>query len=182
EKIQETIEKIEVPYSIPTNWQWLKMQQLNELIMGQSPKGNAVTEFETSNSIEFHQGKSDFTSDILGRSSKYTTQVTKFVSAPSIVMSVRAPVGDVNLLNHNIVIGRGLAAITPYRPMSRNFEYLYLKTLKLDLERKATGSTFKAITGQILQNTLVLLPPLEEQERIVTQVEKFYSQIAQLPR
>ena len=150
--------------------------------MGQSPKGAAVTEFETSDSIEFHQGKSDFTTDILGHSSKYTTQVTKLVSAPSIVMSVRAPVGDVNLLNHDIVIGRGLAAITPYKPMSRNFEYLYLKTLKPSLERKATGSTFKAITGQVLQNMLVLLPPLKEQERIVTQVEKFYFQIAQLPR
>ncbi len=139
--------------------------------MGQSPKGtNVHNEFKI-NSIEFHQGKTYFSKFMLKESNKWTTQITKCITPPSIIMSVRAPVGNVNMLiGRNIVIGRGLASIKPYLSNIYLF-YYFLSIMKNQLEQKSTGTTFKAINNNTLQNILLSLPPLEEQKRIVYKIQ-----------
>ncbi|MDT2945350.1 restriction endonuclease subunit S [Lactococcus lactis] len=180
EKSGKFINLLEVPFTIPNKWSWQTITNVSAVQMGQSPKGSYVYDCMVDNSVEFHQGKSNFGINVLEHSGKYTTHITKFISAPSIVMSVRAPVGDVNILSHDIVIGRGIAGITPYSPLYLKYEYLFLKTQKSVLEAHATGSTFKAISSQTLNDALIPIPPINEQIRIVSQVEKFYSCIVRL--
>ena len=107
--------------------------------------------------LNFIKGKVTLEKRFLNPSGKYTSQITKEIEIPSIVMSVRAPVGDVNLTRKTIVIGRGLAAIQPY---GYSLEYLYhfLLTQKSILEQQATGTTFKAIGGEVLRNLPIALP------------------------
>jgi type I restriction enzyme S subunit len=147
--------------------------------MGQSPKGYEVSSEKSNESFEFHQGKADFGDFELLFSNKWTMQINKLVEAPAVVMSVRAPVGDVNFLTgRNIVIGRGLASIQPYIS-SQQFFYYLLSTKKNVLESKATGTTFKAINNKTLQELIVSLPPINEQNRIVSSIEKMNLQLHQ---
>jgi type I restriction enzyme S subunit len=166
--------------NIPETWQLTTLGEVAQVVMGQSPKGYTVSEYAKKDAAEFHQGKSYFGVEVLEPSPKFTTQLKKIVSSPSILMSVRAPVGDVNkLTGRSIVIGRGLAAINPY-VLNFDFIFLFLKTQKPLLESKATGSTFKAINQQTLINSIVPVLPTKEQELIVSQVQKFFDLIAQL--
>ncbi|MCH4168674.1 MAG: restriction endonuclease subunit S [Streptococcaceae bacterium] len=164
---------------LPKSWERQPLQNVAFLQMGQSPKGYEVSSEKSNESFEFHQGKADFGDFELLFSNKWTMQINKLVEAPAVVMSVRAPVGDVNFLTgRNIVIGRGLASIQPYIS-SQQFFYYLLSTKKNVLESKATGTTFKAINNKTLQELIVSLPPINEQNRIVSSIEKMNLQLHQ---
>ena len=85
---------------------------------------------------------------------------------------MRAPVGKINITDREICIGRGLSSINPLFNVDTMFLYYLLETLESDFNKKATGSTFKAITGDIVRNQAIPLPPLAEQKRIVAAIEK----------
>ena len=162
----------EKPFEIPDSWEWVRLGEIAEVIMGQSPKGDTVN--TNGDGVEFHQGKTEFTNMIINKSNKYTTSLNKVVSNEYIVMAVRAPVGDVNLLDRKIVIGRGLAGIKAYI-CDKQYIFYYLNSIKPYYEQRSTGTTFKAINGKVIRDTPVPLPPLEEQNRIVTKLEKVLS-------
>ncbi len=143
--------------------------EVSIIAMGQSPKGINVS--PDIQGVEFHQGKSFFGDKNLNESKIYTSEVTRLVEKPSIVMSVRAPVGDVNLINRPIVIGRGLASISPIYLML-DYVFYYLSIKKNNLESQATGTTFKAITGSIVRNILIPIPPYLEQVAITKRITK----------
>lgn len=165
---------------IPKSWKWVNIKTIAFITMGQSPKSKDVFSQKISNSIEFHQGKSFFGKFNLEESKTYTTNLNKLINKPSVLLSVRAPVGDVNYVNRPVVIGRGLAAITCYKGISISYLFNYLFTQKNELESIATGSTFKAINSHIIHNILVPLPPSLEQERIVYRTEKILMLISKL--
>ena len=153
----------EKPFDIPDSWEWVRLGEISEVTMGQAPKGTTVN--DQNEGIEFHQGKSEFTNKIIGKSNKFTTQDNKIVDQNYILMAVRAPVGDVNLLDRSIFIGRGLAGIKGYL-INKKYLFYYLSTKKSYYDKLSTGSTFKAINGNVIKNTPIVLPPLEEQSRI----------------
>ena len=139
-----------------------------------------MTVSESPTGIEFHQGKSFFTANWLAQSNKYTTSPSKIAPKNSILMSVRAPVGDVNLTNRTICIGRGLFGIIPNSNVDLLYLYAVLRTKKQNLESLATGTTFKAITGKIVKDIWIPVPPLDEQRRIVSKLEKLLNNVNQL--
>ena len=99
----------EKPFEIPDSWEWVRITDLANITMGQAPKSNYVNTKKVGN--EFHQGKSFFGKKIIQESDKYTELDNKLISPNSIVMAVRAPVGNVNITNRTIYVGRGLAGI-----------------------------------------------------------------------
>ena len=165
---------------IPKSWKWVNLKTIAFITMGQSPKSKDVFSQKIVDSIEFHQGKSFFGKFNLDESKTYTTNSNKLINKPSVLLSVRAPVGDVNYVNRPVVIGRGLAAITCYKGISLSYLFNYLSTQKNNLESMATGSTFKAINSHIINNILVPLPPNMEQKRIVNKTEKILVLISKL--
>ena len=162
----------EIPFEIPDTWKWVRAGDILYITMGQSPKAESINNSKLG--YEFHQGKSNFSEMFLNKSEVYTTADNKVIEAPAIVMSVRAPVGDVNLLNHKIYIGRGLASFQIYTECDLLYIYYYFLTIKRSLERVSTGSTFKAINSDIVNKILVPLPPLAEQKRIVEKIEELF--------
>lgn len=84
-----------------------------------------------------------------------------------VLISVRAPIGAVNIANQTCCIGRGLAAVRPLEGKSQT-RYLYhlLIANKEVLESKGTGSTFKAITGKVLNDVHVPSYNMEQQKEI----------------
>ena len=85
-------------------------------------------------------------------------------------------VGTVNITDREICIGRGLASISPVCKMTSLFAYYWISTLQGDFIKKATGSTFIAITADTVKEQLVPIPPLAEQLKIVDIIECLYKQ------
>ena len=148
---------------IPDGWQICKLSDLFKVTMGQSPDG---TSLNRSTGIEFHQGKICFTEKYLSESDIFTTSATKCAEPNSLLCCVRAPVGVFNITSRRICIGRGLCSLSPL-DADVDIEYWFyaLSSLTEYYESMATGSTFKAISGDIIRNTVIAVPPRMEQKR-----------------
>ena len=164
----------ELPFDIPENWAWCRLGEVCEIIMGQSPKSENISK---KGKLEFHQGKIFFTSKYIQSSESYTNEITKIAPKNSVLICVRAPVGEVNITNRKLCIGRGLCSIVPLQEMSEIFVYYWTKILKEKFIQKATGSTFASISIDIIRNEIIPLPPLTEQHRIVEKIEEIFSEL-----
>jgi len=146
---------------MPKSWKITKLANVAQIIMGQSPPSSTYN--EEGIGLPFLQGKAEF-GTIFAKPRLYTSKPTKIAEKGDILISVRAPVGDVNIAPYRLCIGRGLAAIR-FNPTSANafFYFYYFQRIKPNLEALGKGTTFKAITRKELENLQVPLPPLEEQ-------------------
>lgn len=170
EKPLPEITEDEIVFDIPDTWKHVKLGEVFCLEMGQSPDGNTVS--ETGDGIEFHQGKVYFGKMELQLSPQKTTSPSKYAQSDSALLCVRAPVGKVNITKRKVCIGRGLCAVKPICGISVEFVYYWLATLENTFIKKATGTTFVAITGEVVKNQVIPLPPLAEQKRIVAKIEE----------
>ncbi len=132
--------------------------------MGQSPPSSTYN--KEGKGLPFLQGKMEF-GDVYPSSIIYCSQPIKIAEPNDILISVRAPVGDVNVAPYKLCIGRGLAAIRfNLNRTSHWFYFYYFQKIKNFLENLGKGSTFKAITKEDLENLKVPYPPLSEQQKI----------------
>ena len=164
------ISEDEIPFDIPESWKWTRLGNIFNLIMGQSPDGKSVS--ESPDGMEFHQGKVYFGEDYIGKSPQTTNAPQKIAEPNSVLLCVRAPVGIVNITNRKLCIGRGLCDVVPLGGMNEKFTLNWLRCFKNAFIKKATGTTFVAITGDTVKNQVVPLPPLAEQKRIVAKIEE----------
>jgi type I restriction enzyme S subunit len=147
---------------VPEDWEVVRLGDVAEIIMGQSPPGSSYN--ERGEGLPFLQGKAEFGS-LHPKHIKYTTAPMKIAPKNSVLLSVRAPVGDVNISEIEYCIGRGLSSLS--LPTGSNiFLFYMLNHLEKELEKEGTGSTFKAITKSKLINLLLPLPPLPIQQKI----------------
>ena len=167
----------EIPFDIPENWAWCRLREVCEIIMGQSPKSENISK---KGKLEFHQGKIFFTSKYIKSSESYTNEITKIAPKNSVLICVRAPVGEVNITNRELCIGRGLCSMVPLQKMSEIFVYYWTKILKEKFIQKAIGSTFASISMDIIRNEIIPLPPLSEQRRIVEKIEELLALVDDL--
>ena len=158
---------------IPAGWQVCWLKDLFRVTMGQSPDGVSMNH---KNGIEFHQGKICFTDKYLTESGIFTSNPTKCAEPNSLLCCVRAPVGVFNITTRRICIGRGLCSLSPL-DVDVDVEYWFyaLSHLTEYYESMATGSTFKAISGDIIRNTVIAVPPKMEQKRILEQITRLFS-------
>ena len=170
EKSLSKVDDNEILFDIPNNWIWTRIGDIFAITMGQSPVGKSVS--KSSDGMEFHQGKIFFGEDYIHESDQTTSQPSKIAEANSVLLCVRAPVGTVNITDRELCIGRGLCSIKPLAGMTDKFTLYALRCLKNEFIRQATGTTFVAITGEVVKNQVIPLPPLEEQHRIVAKIEE----------
>ena len=177
EKIGDEITCIddELPFEIPDNWCWARLSSFTEVIMGSSPRSQDIC--RDSNYTEFHQGKIYFSDCLLKESNQYTKKISKIAPKNSVLLCVRAPVGEVNITDREICIGRGLSSIHAYDKIQSNFIFYLLKTQKHVLVNKSTGSTFSAITVDTVKKILLPIPPITEQLRITQKILDLNSNI-----
>jgi len=159
------------PVKNEKGWDVKALKDVCEIIMGQSPMGESYN--SNKKGISFFQGKAEF-GEKYPLVKKWTTEPAKFAELNDTLMSVRAPVGTVNMCNIKCCIGRGLSAI---RPTKLNKEYLFrfLQSSEKRIEAKGTGSTFKAISGKDLKSLDIPVPPISLQNQFASLVEKIES-------
>lgn len=128
----------------------VKLSDVSEIVMGQSPDSKSYN--EESNGIPFFQGKVDF-GDKYTTVTKWTTKPNKIVPKNTVLMSVRAPVGPVNIASVECCLGRGLCGIIANKAITNN-DYIYnaLKLQEQQISELGIGSTFNAITKNNVYN------------------------------
>lgn len=119
------------------------------VILGQSPPSSTYN--ESGEGIPFYQGKADFRR-LHPIPRIWCTNGRKFAEPGDILVSVRAPVGDVNVATEHCGIGRGLAAVRPGPDSDPWFLYFALLYVKPILESRATGSTFASVNKATLND------------------------------
>lgn len=149
---------------IPEEWEAVRLGDVADLVMGQSPPGSTYNEI--GEGLPFLQGKAEF-GPLHPRHIKYTTKPIKTAPKNSVLLSVRAPVGDVNIADIDYCIGRGLTSVS-LSEGNNLFLFYILSYLKDEIEKEGTGSTFKAITKAKLMNIKIPLPPLPTQQKIAS--------------
>lgn len=144
------------------------------IIAGQSPESkNYNTE---GIGLPFFQGKADF-GQLYPTIRVYCSQPTKIAEKDDILLSVRAPVGPTNLAPCQVCIGRGLTAIRPSDALNLKYVLFFFRYFEAQLQQKGTGTTFKAITQDVVKNLEIPVPPLDEQALIVARIEELFSQL-----
>ncbi|SJN18980.1 Type I restriction-modification system, specificity subunit S [Marinilactibacillus psychrotolerans 42ea] len=149
------------------NWDLCKLQEISNITMGQSPKGETYT-----NNPEEHiliQGNADMKNrKVVPR--VWTSQVTKSANPGDIILSVRAPVGEVGITDYEVVLGRGVASLT-------GNEFLFQSLLRMKetgyWTKYSTGSTFESINSADLKNAEIYQPHMDEQIQIGELLETF---------
>lgn len=144
------------------------------IIAGQSPDSQSYN--KNGDGIPFFQGKADF-GILYPRITTYCSQPLRIAEKDDILLSVRAPVGPTNLAPCKVCIGRGLSAIRPCSKLNIKFVLYFFKYFESQLAQKGTGTTFKAITQDIIKKIQIPVPPLAEQERIVAKIEELFSEL-----
>lgn len=153
----------------------LKLNEVSEIIMGQSP--SSATYNTVGEGLPFFQGNADF-GDEHPNVRMFCTHPIKIAEVNDVLVSVRAPIGAVNVADKKCCVGRGLAAIRPQKGKSIT-RYLFhlLLANRGSLENKGTGSTFKAITGKVLNSVKVPHENLVEQKEIADILDKIIATI-----
>lgn len=151
-----------------------KLKDCCTIIAGQSPESKYYN--TTGEGLPFFQGKADF-GELYPAIRVYCSQPTKIAEKDDILLSVRAPVGPTNLAPCKVCIGRGLTAIRPSEVLLTRYVLLFFRYFEAQLASKGTGTTFKAITQDVIKNLEIPIPPLPEQERIVARIEELFSQL-----
>ena len=142
-------------------WEKKKLEDISTITMGQSPDSNFINNEEIS--IAFLQGNAEFTNKY--PIEKYwCTKPQKTANPTDILLSVRAPVGAINIANKEFCIGRGLSAIS--FNCNKIFGKYNLEYNLFQLIKKSQGSTFSSINKKDISEIILFIPSFKEQKKI----------------
>ena len=147
---------------LPEEWEVVQLKEIARITMGQSPPSSTYN--DARNGLPFLQGKAEF-GELYPIPVKWCSSPIKVANSGAVLVSVRAPVGDVNVAPWRCCIGRGLAAVEA-KDADNDFLFYWLRLSKRLLESKGTGTTFRSINKDALASFPVPLPPLPEQRAI----------------
>jgi type I restriction enzyme S subunit len=143
---------------IPEGWSVGALSDLADITMGQSPNGKSFN--ENGEGIVFYQGRTEF--GIRYPSIRlYTTEPTRYAEPMSVLLSVRAPVGDINIATQKCCIGRGVASIKS-KTDDNAYMYCCLKELRPQLDQyNGEGTVFGSINRKELEGLALCIPKNE---------------------
>lgn len=143
---------------IPAGWKDKRLCQIANITMGTSPTGDSLN--NSGDGVEFFQGSTDFGWQF-PTVRQYTTKPVRMAKRGDILLSVRAPVGDLNVAHIDCCIGRGLAALNSNDGFDGFLFYVmqYFKTI-FD-RRNSEGTTFGSITKDDLHSLPLAYPPTD---------------------
>lgn len=147
----------ELGKEIPKGWRIGCLADIAEILMGQSPKSEFYN--TTGEGLPFHQGVANY-GYRYPIHNVFCSHLLRVARKGSILMSVRAPVGRLNIADRDIVIGRGLCAITPKH---NYYSYLFalLQTVFAVEDRYGSGTIFNSISKKELENIKIIIPTME---------------------
>jgi type I restriction enzyme S subunit len=172
-------------WTIPTNWQWATIADIGEVVSGGTP---------STKNPSFWGGTVNWISpvDLGGYNNKFIfkgaksltetgleNSAAKLMPAGSIHFSSRAPIGYVVISKTNISTSQGFKSIVPAKGIFNEYVYYFLKSAKRIAEERASGTTFKELSGKAFSELPIPIPPVDEQHRIVEKIDELFSELDQ---
>ena len=176
----------EKKFDIPNSWEWVRLGEIGAITSGGTPKTTEKSYWEKAkipwitpavmssqiNGIVFQNTEIKYINkNGLEHSS------AQLIPAYSIVVSSRAPIGYVNIVPYEYTTNQGCKSVTTFSNVNKEFIYYTIKYSVPDMYKRASGTTFKEISGTKFGQTIIPLPPLNEQKRIVTKIKELMSLI-----
>ena len=185
-------------FDIPDTWELTRLRNIGNIISGGTPKTTEKSYYNgnipwiTPSDMGKQQNRIYF-----GRASKFISDIglnnssAQMIPANSIVYSSRAPIGHINIVNTEFTTNQGCKSIYPLF-IDNEFLYWLLKNRTTDIQQRSSGTTFKEISGRSFGDTIVCIPPYQEQKRITRKIssilkninnyEKYYAELEQLKK
>lgn len=190
EKIGDEVRCIdeEIPFNIPISWTFVRLKHISTIIGGGTPKTNVS---------EYWNGDIPWLTpaDFSGYEDMYISGGERYItskglnSSPAqllpintILYSSRAPIGYVAIAKNIVSTNQGFKSIVPFNTDMSIYLYYCLKTRTDNIVMRATGTTFKEISGSEMGETVIPLPPLKEQERICKKILELSSEISSIEK
>ncbi|MEX4349281.1 restriction endonuclease subunit S [Haemophilus influenzae] len=153
---------------VPKGWELSTIGDCYDVVMGQSPKGETYN--ENKQGMLFYQGRAEF-GWRFPTPRLFTTDPKRIAEQNSILMSVRAPVGDINIALEKCCIGRGLAALQ-HKSKNLSFGLYQIQSIKPELDLfNGEGTVFGSINQANLKNIQIINPD----EKFIQLFEKYLS-------
>lgn len=186
EKIGDKIRCIdaEIPFDLPELWTFARLKHIGGIVGGGTPKTNIgkywdgnipwLTPADLSgyNSMYISTGSRTITDFGLKSSS------AQMLPANSILYSSRAPIGYTAIATNPVCTNQGFKSVVPYDFSISPYLYYSLKARTDNIIQRATGTTFKEISGSEMAETIIPIPPLNEQSKIVEKVTQLQEVIS----
>ena len=148
---------------IPAHWEVRRLKFTSHIVAGQSPPSAAVS--DGNDGLPFLQGNAEF-GPLSPTPRLVCDSAPKRAESGDILLSVRAPVGAMNVADQTYGIGRGLCAIRPAGAMDRSFCFYEIMAVRSFLDAVGKGSTYDAVTASNVGDLPMLLPRPGEQRAI----------------
>lgn len=158
---------------IPPGWKRASLGGISNILMGQSPKSSFYNYGQIG--LPFHQGVSNF-GERFPDHEVYSSQILKKANKGDILLSVRAPVGRINIADRDIVIGRGLSAFRHKHNKMSFLLYTLMNIFAIE-DSIGSGTVFNAVSKSDLEKIPVIVPPDHIVDEFENQVQEFDSLI-----
>ena len=185
EKIGDEITCIDdfLPFDIPETWTWTRLKNIGDVIGGGTPKTNNHNYWDGAIPWVTPADLSGYNNMYIAHGSRFITELglkessAQLLPKDSVLFSSRAPIGYIAIAENAIATNQGFKSVSPY--ISGISEYLYfcLKRCTDDIIQRASGTTFKEISGSEMSETLVPIPSLNEQKKIVNRISDLFAVI-----
>lgn len=168
---------------IPDHWEIKRLDEVGVIISGGTPStkegenwGEEIIWITPSDLTDYQdkticKGKKSISNLGLSRSS------ARLMPKGSVLFSSRAPIGYVVIAGTELCTNQGFKSIIPNEKVTSDFLFHFLKFSKLEVQAKASGTTFKEISARAFASLLMPVPPLQEQHLIVEKIEELFSEL-----
>lgn len=179
EKLLSDIEGEEIPFDIPENWRWVRLNEIGEIVGGGTPKTSQAEFWNNGNIPWITPADMNSCGRYIKHGEKCITQLgmdnssAKLFPQGSVIMSSRAPIGYISIAQNEATTSQGCKTFSAYLQdlILSEFIYYAIQFRVPDMEKRATGTTFKEISGKGVGETMIPFPPIEEQHRIVERLD-----------
>ena len=174
----------EIPFDLPELWTFARLKHIGGIVGGGTPKTNiskywdgnipwlTPADFSGYDSMYISTGSRTITDFGLKSSS------AQMLPANSILYSSRAPIGYTAIATNPVCTNQGFKSVVPYDFSMSPYLYYCLKARTDNIIQRATGTTFKEISGSEMAETIIPIPPINEQSRIVEKVTQLQEVIS----
>ena len=170
----------EKPFDIPESWEWVRLGEIGTVYGGGTPKTSEGTYWNNGNIAWIRPADMNFSGKYIIRGGKcITTKGLNESSAQlspkgSVIISTRAPIGYVKIAEIDSCTSQGCKTFSAFNQKLVLSDYIYyvIQQRTPDLIKRSSGTTFKEISGLGVSETVIPLPPLAEQKRIVAKIEE----------
>lgn len=177
----------DVPFEIPKKWKWGRLSDYGSIVGGGTPSTSVGEYWDGEIPWVTPADLGKIQSTWIDRGAKFITKLglekssAKKMPAGSIVYSSRAPIGRVAIAKNELCTSQGCKSFVPDPTLvDSKYAYFALTALTPEIIARASGTTFKEISGKQFGKTLIPIPPLREQLRIVEKLDKLMLEIQKL--